>query len=219
MKKRFFITGTDTDVGKTYVSCALLKALNQQGYSTMALKPLACGGAVGPEGLRNADVLALQAAMSLPLSGEQINPILFEPPIAPHLAALQVQKTLSAQEVWEACKETLTIAADYTLIEGCGGWLVPLNGRETLADFVPYLECEVILVVGMRIGCLNHALLSVHNIQERGLKLAGWVANCVDPHMLSREDNIKSLQERIEAPLLAIVPYQGDWPLEFSKFL
>lgn len=205
--KRFFITGTSTDVGKTYVACALLKNLNEQGFQTAALKPVASGGILTSEGLQNQDALDLQKAASLRLNYKTVNPILFEPPIAPHIAAELAGSALNVDTVLKACSTALNTPADYLIIEGAGGWLVPLNHQESFADLAEKLEAEIILVVGMQLGCINHALLTVDNILKRGLTLKGWIANCIDPDMLNLNENIETLKHRIKAPLLAILPY------------
>ncbi len=207
---RYFVTGTDTHVGKTYVSCGLLDALNAQGLSTIGIKAVASGCIKTSEGLRSGDALLLQQHSSLVLPYDVINPIAFEPAIAPHIAAQEVGFKLTQKNMLEKCSEALNTPADVHLIEGAGGWLVPLHDHEFLADFACALDAEIILVVGMRLGCINHALLTVESITNRGCTLRGWVANCIDPEMHYRGDNINTLKEAIAAPLLGIVPYQGD---------
>ena len=207
MSLSIFITGTDTGIGKTYVSCELLRKFQQQGYTTLALKPLASGCRKTPTGLLNEDAEALQSLSSIKLPYSQVNPFAFEAPIAPHLAARQQQLSLSAKALADSCQNTQL--ADFTLIEGVGGWQVPLNANETMADFARLLAIPVVLVVGMRLGCLNHALLTASNIQAHGCNLLGWIANCIDRDMLMLEENIESLKQRIKAPLLGISPYQG----------
>lgn len=206
--KRLFITGTSTDVGKTYVACALLKSLNEKGFQTVALKPVASGGILTPEGLQNQDALVLQKAASIHLNYKEVNPILFEPPIAPHIAAKLAGLNLNILMILNSCSTALNTQADYLVIEGTGGWLVPLNDRESFADLAEKLEAEIILVVGMQLGCINHALLTADNILKRGLKLKGWVANCIDPEMLNLNENIETLKQSINAPLLTTVPYK-----------
>ena len=208
--KRIFITGTNTDAGKTYAACALLNSLNQRGLSTLGIKPVASGAIMTEEGLRSQDALHLQAASSVKLSYQEINPVLFEPPIAPHIAAKMNKKNLSVKSLLKSCEPALKQDVDCIVIEGAGGWLVPLNDRETLADFAAELDAEVILVVGMRLGCINHALLTVQDIQARSLKFAGWIANCLDPDMLHLEENIDTLKKRIKAPLLATLSFQAE---------
>ncbi|HYF97868.1 MAG TPA: dethiobiotin synthase [Coxiellaceae bacterium] len=210
MTKRLFITGTHTDAGKTYAACALLNSFNQRGFSTLGLKPVASGAIMTADGLRSQDALALQSASSLKLDYQHVNPFLFEPPIAPHIAAQAAQQNLSVKNLMAACETALEQNVDCIVIEGAGGWLVPLNDQEYLADFAEALAAEIILVVGMRLGCINHALLTLRDIEQRGLSLAGWIANCIDPDMLHLEENIEFLQAHISAPLLATLPHQAE---------
>jgi len=202
----FFVTGTDTDVGKTFVACALLAAANQKGLTSAAVKPVAAGCEATPEGLRNDDALALQEAMSLPLSYEQINPITLEPAIAPHIAAARAGKNITVDRLVGFCRGVMMKRADFTLIEGAGGWRVPLNGRETLAALPKSLNIPVILVVGMRLGCINHALLSAEAIHRDGLQVAGWVANRAEAEMSCYDENLASLKARLPFPCLGEIP-------------
>ncbi len=206
MAKRFFIAGTDTDVGKTAIAAGLLVAANQRGLRTLAIKPVAAGAVQSEQGLRNDDALALQSAMSVELSYEQVNPVVFEPAIAPHIAAQQAGRRMTVSQLSGFCRGTLMIPHDLALIEGAGGWRVPLSGRETLAGLARELKTPVILVVGMKLGCLNHALLTAEAIQRDGLPLAGWVGNMVDPAMSCPEENVESLHALLPAPCLGIVP-------------
>ncbi|HSX49463.1 MAG TPA: dethiobiotin synthase [Cellvibrio sp.] len=208
-KKTFFIAGTDTDVGKTLVAAGLLVAAKNQGLTTAALKPLAAGSQKTEAGLRNSDALLLQSVITQPLVYEQINPIALEAAIAPHIAAQQEKRVLSADRIAGFCRGSLN-QADFTLVEGAGGWRVPLNPQETLADVAKILRLPVILVVGMRLGCINHALLTAEAIRNDGLQLAGWVANCIDADMPVLHENIHSLAMRIPAPCLGVVPWLDD---------
>lgn len=201
MKHGYFITGTDTGVGKTRIASALLAAFNSRGYSTAAMKPVATGCVNTAQGLRNDDALALQRHASLPLTYEQVNPYAFEPAIAPHLAAAQAGQTIDLMRIKHGL-DNLAVRSDAVIVEGAGGWQVPLNRDTTIADLAHTLGLPVILVVGMRLGCLNHALLSVESIEQSGLPLAGWVANVIDPAMQCIEENIATLRERIAAPWL-----------------
>lgn len=205
-RKTFFIAGTDTDVGKTLVASGILVAANNLGLSTAALKPVAAGCEKTDAGLRNADALLLQSVMSVPFVYEQINPIALSAAIAPHIAAQQEKRVLSADRLAGFCRGSLN-QADLTLIEGAGGWRVPLNPSETMADLVRILRLPVILVVGVRLGCINHALLTVEAIRNDGLQLAGWVANCIDADMQVLDENLHSLAVRIPAPCLGVVPW------------
>ncbi len=210
--KQFFITGTDTDVGKTFVSVALLKCAKNKGLSTLALKPVAAGCDLRKEGLVNGDALALKAAMTQPLFYQEVNPIALEPAIAPHIAAEQAGISLKASVLAESCRSTLQKPHDFALVEGAGGWRVPLNTSETLADLAKLLAIPVILVVGMRLGCINHALLSVEAIQRDGLELAGWVANQIDGNMDVENANLAYLERAIPAPLLGHIPFLSKTP-------
>lgn len=205
-RKTFFIAGTDTDVGKTLVAAGLLVAAKNHGLTTAALKPLAAGCEKTESGLRNADALLLQSVITQPLVYEQINPIALESAIAPHIAAQQEKRILSADRIAGFCRGSLN-QADFTLIEGAGGWRVPLNPQETLADVAKILRLPVILVVGVRLGCINHALLTVEAIRNDGLPLAGWIANCIDADMPALHENIHSLSARIPAPCLGVIPW------------
>lgn len=202
----FFVTGTDTDAGKTYVSRALLQGLHQAGFRTIGAKPIAAG--VDGSG-QNPDALALQAASSVPLDYAAINPILLQAAVAPHLAAAIEQQPLD-EEVLSQQLHALKLQADLVLVEGAGGWLLPLSASRYLADWVAEQQLPVLLVVGMKLGCLNHAMLTVREIERSGLRLLGWVANGVDPAMQLQQENIADLQQRIPAPCLGIVPHQPE---------
>ncbi|MCU1723104.1 dethiobiotin synthase [Pseudomonas sp. 5P_5.1_Bac1] len=206
MTAAYFIAGTDTDVGKTTVAAGLLHAAQLAGLSTLGAKPVASGCEVTPKGLRNADALALIAQSSIKLPYEQINPFAFEPAIAPHLAAREAGIELSVQGLLGPMREILARQADFTLIEGAGGWRVPLSHHANLSDLAVALKLPVILVVGVRLGCINHALLSAEAIGRDGLQLAGWVANIIDSRTSRLEENLASLAERLPAPCLGRVP-------------
>ncbi|MCL1091887.1 dethiobiotin synthase [Shewanella profunda] len=219
----FFVTGTDTDSGKTLVSSALLTAVNRLGniahadsavsilasntMSTLGVKPIASGCAQTSEGLRNADALQLMTSSSLKLAYPVINPFTFEPAIAPHIAAAQVGVSLAPEVIIESLDLAAFAQADFCLIEGAGGWRLPLGEGRYLSEVVQRLELPVILVVGMKLGCLNHALLTQEAILADGLKIAGWVANCVDPNMSMLEENLASLKEMMSSPFLGSVPF------------
>ncbi|OZY34171.1 dethiobiotin synthase [Pseudomonas lundensis] len=206
MSPAYFITGTDTDVGKTTVAAGLLQAARAAGLSTAAGKPVASGCEVTPEGLRNADALALMAQCTLALSYEEVNPVAFEPAIAPHIAAREAGVALTVQALLTPMQRILTQRADFTLIEGAGGWRVPLSGQDSLSDVAQGLDLPVILVVGVRLGCISHALLTAEAIAQDGLQLAGWVANIIDPKTSRLEENLATLAERLPAPCLGRVP-------------
>ncbi len=220
MAKTFFLTGTDTDAGKTFVASALLKAAEKQGKSTLAMKPVAAGCVQTDTGLRNDDALTLQQAMSLDLPYEQINPVALEPAIAPHIAAVQAGRNITVSRLAGFCRGVMMQRADFTLIEGAGGWRVPLNPRETLADLARELQLPVILVVGMRLGCINHALLTAEVIVRDGLPLAGWVANRIDRSMSCYTENFDTLKQWLPFPCLGELPYlPGASPLEAAEHL
>ena len=206
MSPAYFITGTDTDVGKTTVAAGLLQAARAAGLSTAAGKPVASGCDVTPEGLRNADALALMAQCTLALSYEEVNPVAFEPAIAPHIAAREAGVALTVQALLTPMQRILRQRADFTLIEGAGGWRVPLSGQDSLSDVAQGLDLPVILVVGVRLGCISHALLTAEAIAQDGLQLAGWVANIIDPKTSRLEENLATLAERLPAPCLGRVP-------------
>lgn len=206
MTRGFFITGTDTDVGKTWVTLGLLRAFAIAGYHTAAMKPVACGVVKTSEGFRNEDALLLQRQATLPLGYKEINPYLFHPPIAPHLAAQDAGVHIDLSHI-KALYDNVVQRTDVVVVEGVGGWLVPLNEHETSADLVERLGLPVILVVGLRLGCLNHALLTVESIAHHGVLLAGWVANCISVNMPQQARNIEALRARISAPLLGTIPY------------
>lgn len=206
MSQAYFIAGTDTDVGKTTIAAGLLHAARLQGLSTLGAKPVASGCTVSAKGLRNADALALIEQSSLKLAYEQVNPFAFEPAIAPHLAAREAGVALTVPALLVTMRQVLAKQADFTLIEGAGGWRVPLSDHANLSDLAIALKLPVILVVGVRLGCINHALLSAEAIARDGLQLAGWVANVIDPKTARLEENLASLAERLPAPCLGRVP-------------
>ncbi|MBT5106144.1 MAG: dethiobiotin synthase [Porticoccaceae bacterium] len=213
-KQWLFITGTDTDVGKTVVACGFLAAANQQGLRTAAIKPVAAGCEVTEQGMTNSDALQLQAAASHKLSYQQINPVALEPAIAPHIAAAEAGLRMSASRLVGYCRGVSLMPVDMVVVEGAGGWRVPINSRETLADVARELECAVIVVVGMRLGCLNHALLTMEAIRRDGLQIAGWVANILDPEMPRLQENIDTLKQCINEPCLGTVPRLDDLSAE-----
>lgn len=203
----YFITGTDTGVGKTFVTCALLHALNAQGIAAIGMKPIAAGAAPSPDGLQNEDIEALREASSVKLTSEDLNCYLFAEPIAPHIAAANEDVDIDLDVIRQRFDQ-LAELADTVLVEGVGGFIVPLGENIDSADLAADLDLPVILVVGMRLGCLNHALLTQEAIRARGLTLAGWVANQIDPQMAEFDMNVETLEERIRAPLLGVVEFQ-----------
>ena len=205
----YFIIGTDTNVGKTYVASALVRHFVNAGLKTIGMKPIASGCEKNQQGeLLNEDVVALTAASNVHASLDMINPYRFVPAIAPHIAAEQADVDMRL-EVISSAYQQLKSLAEVVIVEGAGGFLVPINQQQTLADLAVKLQLPIILVVGMKLGCINHALLTVEAVQARGLKLAGWVANEIEPNMPMFEENLTSLQQRISAPCLSVVRWQG----------
>lgn len=203
-----FVTGTDTGVGKTLVSAALLHTLARHHSRVVGMKPVAAGTECINGVQANEDVLALRAASSCAVPPELDNPVLLPDPVSPHIAAARTGVRIDIAHL-VACHRALTALADAVVVEGAGGFLVPLSSTETGADLAQTLGLPVVLVVGLRLGCLNHALLTAEAIRARGLRLAGWVANHVDATMLAQEDNIAFLQQNLQAPLLASIPFQA----------
>lgn len=209
MKQAYFIAGTDTGIGKTTVACLLLRAYAAQKLTTVGMKPVAAGCERSGGQLVSADVALLQAAGNIQAPLNLINPYAFEPPLAPHIAAAKIATEIQLSPILDAF-HALQALADVVIVEGIGGFRVPLNGQQDTADLAVALDLPVILVVGMRLGCINHALLTVEAIQQRGLKLAGWVANRIDPEMAAFEENLAALDARLPAPRLGVMEYQKD---------
>ena len=208
MKSTIFITGTDTDIGKTFVTCLLLQAFNAADFKSFALKPIASGCQSNTFGqLRNQDALFLQHYSSIKTPYAVVNPIRFEQPVAPHIAANATKSKLSKKLICQAIVSSIQNEADVNLIEGVGGWAVPLNDTELLSDVIIELEIPIVFVVAIKLGCLNHALLTYANILARGGRLVGWIANCLDPSALAIDDNIATLKHWINVPCLGVVPY------------
>jgi dethiobiotin synthetase len=201
----YFITGTDTGVGKTTVTLGLMQALQQQGRQVAAMKPVAAGCEMTPDGLRNEDALRLQQASSVVLDYDLVNPCALALPIAPHIGAEAAGETIELDKLVNKYNE-IKRQAECVLVEGAGGWLVPLGARQTLADLAHALGLKVILVVGLRLGCLNHALLTAESIRAHGCELAGWVANRLPGEMAAVEANIGALSARLDCPLKGYVP-------------
>ncbi|MCG8488382.1 MAG: dethiobiotin synthase [Chromatiales bacterium] len=201
-----FITGTDTGCGKTEVTLGLMHKLQQQGEQVVGMKPIASGAASTDQGLRNEDALRIQAQATLELPYQQVNRFVYQPAIAPHLAALQAGEPIDIAEVVEGY-QSLAGRVDHVLVEGVGGWHVPLGEQDTLADLARALGLPVVMVVGMRLGCLNHALMTAECMLNAGVSFAGWVANQVDPEMSAREENLATLRTWLPAPCLGEIPY------------
>ncbi|HVT32465.1 MAG TPA: dethiobiotin synthase [Rhodanobacteraceae bacterium] len=204
-----FVTGTDTGIGKTHASVALLRAHRAHGRSASGMKPVASGCRATPEGLRNEDAQALIAASEPAPAYALCNPFAFEPPIAPHIAAVETGVGISLPPIETAFRE-IASHADRIVVEGVGGWAVPLSDSLMQADLVRALALPVVLVVGLRLGCINHTLLTVRAIEADGCVLAGWIANRIDPAMAFADENLATLRARIAAPLLGELAFGAD---------
>lgn len=207
MTRAWFITGTDTGVGKTRVAGALCRGLAARGTRVAGMKPVASGCTLTPEGLRNDDALTLLAAMNVRARYSDVNPYAFAPAIAPHIAAREAGVDIDFA-VLDRAYERLRMQSQALIVEGAGGWLAPLDSSRAFADLAVHWHLDVVMVVGMRLGCLNHALLTAEAIERRGLRLCGWVANAIDPAVLRLTENISSLESRISAPCLGILPFE-----------
>ena len=203
MSQGYFITGTDTGVGKTLVSCLLLRSFASKGKTAVGMKPIAAGCENG----KWRDVEMLAAASNVTAPPEYRNPYALVPPIAPHIAASRAGITIDIDVIRHACLE-LQKTADVVIVEGVGGFLVPLNDRQDSADMAGALGLPVILVVGMRLGCINHALLTARAVRVAGMTLAGWVANRIDPEMAAFDENVLALKQRLDCPLLGVLPFE-----------
>ncbi len=200
-----FVTGTDTNCGKTQVSLGLMAALQARGWNLLGMKPVATGCAPSPAGLRNHDALQLLAQGSAPAPYRRVNPYAFAPPIAPHIAAAEAGVEIELGTI-ETAYRALEAQADRVVVEGAGGWRVPLGSGRFLSDIPKTLDLDVVLVIGLKLGCLNHARLTLEAIRSDGCRLAGWIANQLDPEMASRDANLATLHTLLDAPCLGVVP-------------
>ena len=207
--KGYFITGTDTGVGKTEIACALLRAYVASGFAVVGMKPIAAGARSVNGSLRNDDVERIRAAGNVRVARRVMNPYLFAPPIAPHLAAERIGGRIDPALI-ERAYRSLARRADIVIVEGAGGLLVPLNERADSADLARRMRLPVLLVVGMRLGCLSHALLTQSAMAARGLRFAGWFANRIDPRMRAYRENVETLKRRLDAPLLAEIAHRAE---------
>ncbi|RTR39514.1 dethiobiotin synthase [Shewanella canadensis] len=212
----YFVTGTDTDCGKTFISAALLNRAKKQGRATLGLKPIASGCEKTENGLRNSDALSLMSQSTIELDYAAVNPVSFEPAIAPHIAASQTGIDISPESILNRLSGVLEGRDDSELciIEGAGGWRLTLGEGHFLSEVVQQLSVPVILVVGVKLGCLNHAVLTQEAIEADGLKIAGWVANIVDGDTRCLEENLASLQSLMSGPCLGVVPHLQDLSIE-----
>ena len=204
--KRWFVTGTDTEIGKTRVASALIRHLVAEGHRVAGMKPVASGCENTVAGLRNDDALSLIEASNVKLPYETVNPFAYEPAIAPHIAAREAGQLIDINKISDLAK---TIEADYLIIEGVGGWCVPLGEDAMLGELAKATADEVIIVVGMRLGCINHALLTAARIMDDGMKLKGWIANHIDPQMHVQSENLATLQTLMPCPMLAVMPWNN----------
>ena len=206
-----FVTGTDTGIGKTFASCALLRAWRARGLRASGMKPVASGCDETPHGLRNEDALALIAASDPAPDYADCNPFPYAPAIAPHVAARLAQIPVSL-DVIIAAHGRIAVHADRVLVEGAGGWLAPFDDTLAQADVVHALDLRVVLVVGVRLGAINHALLSARAVRADGCTLAGWIANRIDPGMPFADETIAAIAARIDAPLLGTLAWNDAAP-------
>ncbi len=207
MSGGWFITGTDTGVGKTLVSRLLLETLERDGHIAVGMKPVASGCHATDDGWRSDDARELMAASSVSVDYADVNPYALGSACAPHIAAREMDMEIQMGKILESFRR-LQQQSPWVVVEGVGGWMVPLGGRLTMVDVARAMRLPVILVVGLRLGCLNHALLTADAIQRANIPLAGWVANQIDPAMTHVPENIAALEQRIGAPLLAQFPFQ-----------
>ncbi len=204
--KGVFITGTDTEVGKTRITLGLMSAIQSSGLTVCGMKPLASGASKINNVLLNEDALAIQQQASIHIDYQYINPYVYQQPIAPHLAAEKAGECIEIAKILDAYKK-IEKMTDCIIVEGVGGWRVPINKNKTLSDLVRALNLPVIIVVGIRLGCINHALLSAEAIKADGLTLSGWIANRIDKDYTESDETIRSIAERIVAPKIADIPF------------
>ena len=204
MEQGYFITGTDTNAGKTWATIALMRYFKQQGKSVAGMKPVASGCFIQDGRLKNEDALLIQENTSIRIDYDLINPYAYELPVSPHIAGINNPvKLANIVAKFNALKEL----AEIVLVEGAGGWYAPLNDYEDISNLAKSLALPVIIVVAIRLGCINHAKLTCQAIQHSGIPCAGWIAMCVDPDMLNRDKNIHTIKTALNVPLLGVLPY------------
>jgi dethiobiotin synthetase len=213
LRRGIFVTGTDTGVGKTLVSTALMRALKSRGMKVAGMKPVASGSQPTPEGLRNEDALALMREQSVPFPYELVNPFAFAPAIAPHIAAARAGIAIDQKKI-VAAFELLQARADKVIVEGAGGWHAPISDAAGMQELALAINIPVLLVVGLRLGCLNHALLTTRAIESSGLPMCGWIANRIDSTFAHWEENVETLKYRLPARLLGVVEHQATLSIE-----
>ncbi|WP_185761648.1 dethiobiotin synthase [Enterobacter cloacae] len=209
MTERYFVTGTDTEVGKTVASSALLQAARLQGKTTAGYKPVASGSEMTAQGLRNTDALALQRNSTLPLDYAAVNPYTFAEPTSPHIISADEGRPIAFSVLSDGLR-ALERQADWVLVEGAGGWFTPLSDELTFADWVQREQLPVILVVGVKLGCINHAMLTALAVQQAGLRLAGWIANDVVVPGKRHQEYLTTLRRALPAPFLGEIPWLAD---------
>jgi dethiobiotin synthetase len=206
-------------VGKTLVSAALIHAFIAHGLKVTGMKPVASGSELTTQGLRNSDALALQQAANVPADYDAINPYCFEPAIAPHLAAQQIGVSIELSMLQQAYR-ALAARSEVVIVEGAGGWRVPLTPSGYLSDFPEAEHMSVVMVIGLRLGCLNHAVLTAEAIQSGPCKLVGWVGNSIDPAFALLQQNLDTLRDRLPVPCLGVLPHAAEPDaLALSKLL
>lgn len=219
-QKTFFITGTDTDAGKTICGKALLQAAKKQNLSTLAYKPISAGCHLTESGLRNDDALILQENSSIEMAYHAVNPIAFKLPVAPHIAAALQGDPIDLNVITQGLQQLQQKNPDLIFVEGAGGWRLPVNDQQMFSDWVIEHKLPVILVVGMKLGCLNHALLTYETILRDGLKVVGWIANQLQPDMAYYQENKQLLGGKIAAPMIAEIPYLSSVnEIDLGKFV
>lgn len=217
MSQGYFITGTDTDAGKTWATLALMEYFKQQGKTVVGMKPVAAGCVWQDGQLKNEDALLIQAHASVAVAYELVNPYAYQQPVSPHIAGRD--NPVMLDEVL-AKFDVLKQQAEIVLVEGAGGWLAPINNHQDISDLAKRLALPVVMVVALRLGCINHAKLTYQAIKQTGVPCAGWIATCTDADMLVREENIHTLQAAFGAPLLGVIPFtkEPDF-IELATFL
>ena len=219
MNKAFFITGTDTHIGKTEITCGLIQFFKKKGYITLGMKPVAAGTEVIDGKKINSDVHKFLSINTIKKPIETINPYIFDQAIAPHIASSISNQKVLFSKIHENYL-LLKNECEYLFIEGAGGYKVPLGNDKSIDDLISYLSIPIILVVGIRLGCINHTMLTVDSIKNNHHNLYGWVANCIDPNMIEVDENIKCLVEQIDAPFMGKVPFQKEVnPNKTSSYL
>jgi len=208
VNKGYFITGTDTNIGKTEFAVALMRAIQERGHIVNAMKPISAGCTPSKEGLLNDDVIRLQSQSSTEMETSIINPYAFEPAIAPHIAAQEVGIEVKISHI-KSNFDRIVSNSDYVVVEGVGGWCVPINKFQTTVDILHQLHLPIIMVVGIKLGCINHAMITYQAIKAARLKCIAWVANIIDPNMQRAKQNYHAIHERLDCPCIATIPYMS----------